>query len=87
MADTVDGIDVRTKAAELPAALPDSPNEVVSGIPQALEQAAEFVEGAYLRAAQRYRQVATVCTQCTDRMETTDGQFSDQLNALDVHRA
>ncbi|MGI5216331.1 hypothetical protein [Nocardia sp. CA-290969] len=86
--DRIDAIDVRTKAKELPAALPESPGEAaVSGISQALEQAAEFVEGAYLRAADRFRLVATTCSQCADSMETTDTEFSGKLSAMDVQSA
>lgn len=85
--DRIDEIDVRTSAGSTAAALPDGLGGGGSGIPPAIAQAAEFVEGAYLRAAERYRQVAALCTQCADKLETTDEQFAGTLAALDVHRA
>lgn len=85
--DRIDEIDVRTSADSTAAALPDGLGGSGSGIPPAIAQAAEFVEGAYLRAAERYRQVATLCTQSADKLETTDDQFANTLAALDVHRA
>ncbi|CRY82517.1 hypothetical protein [Nocardia farcinica] len=85
--DRIDGIDVRTAADGVAAALPDGQGGAGSGIPPAIAQAAEFIEGAYLRAAERYRQVATLCTQCADKLETTDEQFANALAALDVHHA
>ncbi|WP_067655958.1 hypothetical protein [Nocardia harenae] len=83
--DRIDGVDVRTSADALGSALPDQ--SAPSVLAQALGQAAEFVEGAYLRAADRYRQVGTACVVCADRAETTEEEFAGRLAALDVHRA
>lgn len=83
----IDDMNVRTGADGLAAAMPDYANDPGSGIPQAVAQAAEFVEGAYLRVAERYRQVATLCVESADRLETTDQEFAGTLSALDVHRA
>lgn len=83
--DRIDRVDVRTTADALGSALPDW--DAPSVLAQALGQAAEFVEGAYLRAAERYRQVGTACVGCADRVETTDEEFAGTLAALDVHRA
>jgi len=47
-------------------------------------QAAEYIEGAYLRMADRLREVATKMTQCASNLATTDDQFAQTLHALDV---
>ncbi|MFI9404746.1 hypothetical protein [Nocardia sp. NPDC052316] len=77
----IDNIDVRTGAAGLNAALPGS------DIPRAIELAAEFVEGAYLRVAERMRDVATKSTDAANNLQVTDTQFADLLHGMDVHRA
>ncbi|MEU7220332.1 hypothetical protein [Nocardia iowensis] len=77
----IDSLDVRTGAAGLHVALPGS------DIPRAIELAAEFVEGAYLRVAERMRDVANKSAAAADNLQVTDTQFADLLHAMDVHRA
>ncbi|WP_280478086.1 hypothetical protein [Nocardia asiatica] len=77
----IDSIDVRTSAAGLHSAVPGS------DIPRAIELAAEFVEGAYLRVAERLREVANKSKDAAGNLQTSDQQFAQMMHAMDVHRA
>ncbi|MFD5175523.1 hypothetical protein ACFWM1_06890 [Nocardia sp. NPDC058379] len=79
--DSIDNIDVRTSVGALSGALPGC------DVPRAVELAAEFVEGAYLRAAERLREVATKSRNAATNLQTTDEQFSQMLREMDVRDA
>ncbi|MEU4710466.1 hypothetical protein AB0G00_28975 [Nocardia salmonicida] len=79
--DAVDNIDVRTSVGALAAALPGC------DIPRSVELAAEFVEGAYLRAAERLREVATKSRNAATNLQISDEQFSQMLREMDVRDA
>ncbi|MGY1935305.1 hypothetical protein [Nocardia gipuzkoensis] len=79
--NTIDSIDVRTSAAGLQAAAPGS------DIPRTIELAAEFVEGAYLRVAERLREVANKSKDAAGNLQTSDQQFAQIMHAMDVHHA
>lgn len=85
--DSIDALDVRHGASLLDAALPEGTNDATFLIPEAAAQAALAVEGAFLRAADRYRQVSTLCTQCADNLQMSDEEFGRKLNELDVRGA
>lgn len=88
--ESIDALDVRSGASSLDASLPDGTNDVKDGtflIPEAAAQAALAVEGAFLRAAERYKQVATLCTTCADNLQMTDEEFGRKLSELDIHSA
>lgn len=85
--ESIDALDVRSGASSLDAALPDGTNDATFLIPEAAAQAALAVEGAFLRAAERYKQVSTLCTTCADNLQMTDEEFDRKLSELDVHSA
>lgn len=80
-ADKVDAVDVRTKANAITAALPGAPE-----ISRAATQGGEFVEGAWLRLAQRQRRMASISTECANDFECTDEKYRDKLTALGATR-
>ncbi|MEU5405053.1 hypothetical protein [Nocardia asteroides] len=79
--NTIDDIDVRTLAGTLSGALPGC------DIPRSVDLAAEFVEGAYLRAAERLREVATKSRNAASNVQTSDEQFAQVLREMDVRDA
>ncbi|MBW0272281.1 hypothetical protein ATM97_18890 [Nocardia sp. MH4] len=79
--DAIDNLDVRTAVGTLAGALPGC------DIPRSVELAAEFVEGAYLRAAERLREVANKSRNAASNLQTTDEQFSQMLREMDVRDA
>ncbi|MEV6059642.1 hypothetical protein [Nocardia asteroides] len=85
--ESIDALDVRSGASSLDASLPDGTNDATFLIPEAAAQAALAVEGAFLRAAERYKQVATLCTTCADNLQMTDEEFGSKLSELDIHSA
>ncbi|WP_329414668.1 hypothetical protein OG563_18195 [Nocardia vinacea] len=74
----IDNLEVRTAAGYLADALPGC------AIPQACAQAAEFVEGAYLRVAGRMRQVAVLTRDCAKNLNMTDTEFARRMDEVDV---
>lgn len=84
---SIDALDVRSGASALDTALPNGTNDATFLIPEAAAQAALAVEGAFLRAAERYRQVAALCTTCADNLQMTDDEFGRKLSELDVRDA
>ncbi len=85
--DSIDALQVQHGASALTAALPNGTNDATFLIPEAAAQAAIAVEGAFLRVAERYRQVATLTTQCADNLQMTDEEFGRKLSELDVRSA
>ncbi len=73
----IDTIDVRTSADKIPNALPGC------GIGQACVQSGEFIEGAWLRIAQRLQQLETIVRQCSASTHTTETEFADRLDSMD----
>ncbi len=51
----------------------------------ACDQATEFVEGAYLRVADRVRQMATIARGNADDYDVTEADFTGQLAAMGEH--
>ncbi|MGW9565179.1 hypothetical protein [Prescottella equi] len=49
----------------------------------ACEQAVEFVEGAYLRVADRMRQMAAIARGNADEYDVTESDFTAHLAAMD----
>ncbi|WP_051407327.1 hypothetical protein [Nocardia sp. CNY236] len=72
----IDALDVRTAASGLAAALPGCPVSAVC------LTAGEYTEGAWLRVADRIRQIATLTTRCADDVEATDADFKTQLDTM-----
>ena len=75
----VDGLDVRTAEGAIAEALPGS------GLPEVCAQAGMFVEGAYLRVADRLRRIATITRHNAEAYMGTDEEFGQQLRDLDFH--
>ncbi|MFC3961708.1 hypothetical protein [Nocardia jiangsuensis] len=73
----IDKIDVRTSADRIPNALPGCT------VGQACVQSGEFIEGAWLRMAQRLHQLETIVRQCSASIHTTETEFTDRLNSMD----
>ncbi|NKS01208.1 hypothetical protein GS528_08855 [Rhodococcus hoagii] len=70
--EAVDALDVIGPGVRLPG----------SAAAAACDQAAEFVEGAYLRVADRLRQLAEIARGNTDGYDVTESDFTAQLGAL-----
>jgi hypothetical protein len=49
------------------------------------DQATEFVEGAYLRVADRVRQMAAIARGNADDYDVTEADFTGQLAAMGEH--
>lgn len=77
----IDKIDVRSSADKIPSALPGCP------VGQACVQSGEFIEGAWLRVAQRLQQLETIVRQCSASTHTTETEFADRLNSMDFRAA
>lgn len=54
-------------------------------VPAALEEAGEFIEGAYLRMAQRARRIAAVAKGNAHEFEVSEDDFRSRLNSLGAH--
>ncbi len=76
VATQIDALDVRTVADTLAAALPGCP------IPIAVSQAGEYTEGAWLRVAQRIKQISVATTQCANNIQSTDADFQKALDTM-----
>ncbi|EGD25307.1 hypothetical protein [Prescottella equi] len=70
--DAVDAIDVIGPGVRLPG----------SAAATACNQAVEFVEGAYLRVADRLRQMAVIARGNADEYDVTESDFTARLGAM-----
>ena len=70
--DAVDAIDVIGSGVRLPG----------SAAAKACDQAVEFVEGAYLRVADRMRQMAVIARGNADEYDVTESDFTARLGAM-----
>ncbi|TQF65841.1 hypothetical protein FK531_20410 [Rhodococcus spelaei] len=74
--ESIDDIDVRNSIRTSGDFLPGS------DVAAALDEAGEFVEGAYLRMAQRARRIAAIAKGNARDFEVTDDAFRTQLTAV-----
>ncbi|AVH20899.1 type VII secretion target [Nocardia cyriacigeorgica] len=77
--NSIDALEIRTVGDQLAAALPGAP------IPATCAKAGEYTEGAWLRVAQRIRQLANITTQCAANYQMTDEEFAKQLDTMAFH--
>ncbi|MCP2290833.1 Protein of unknown function (DUF2580) [Nocardia amikacinitolerans] len=75
----IDALEIRTVGDQLAAALPGAP------IPATCAKAGEFTEGAWLRVADRIRQLAAITTRCAADFQATDETFAQQLGTMAFH--
>ena len=76
----IDILEVRAFGDQLTAALPGAP------IPATCAKAGEFTEGAWLRVADRIRQLAAITTRCAADYQATDETFAQQLGTMAFHK-
>ncbi|MDI9950420.1 MULTISPECIES: hypothetical protein [Rhodococcus] len=74
--ETIDDIEVRGSINTVGDFMPGC------DVPAALDEAGEFIEGAYLRMAQRARRIAVVATGNAHEFEVSEDDFRSQLNAI-----
>ncbi|MEV0682989.1 hypothetical protein AB0I35_03885 [Nocardia sp. NPDC050378] len=77
MGEEIDKIDVRTNGDKIGEAFPGIE------IGAACAKAGEYSEGAWLRIAQRMRQLAGIVNQCADNVQTSDQEFKNRLEQMD----
>ncbi|WP_133733856.1 hypothetical protein [Nocardia ignorata] len=75
--EEIDKIDVRTNGDKIGEAFPGIE------IGAACAKAGEYSEGAWLRIAQRMRQLAGIVNQCADNVQTSDQEFKNRLEQMD----
>ncbi|MFD3707503.1 hypothetical protein ACFWUP_30575 [Nocardia sp. NPDC058658] len=73
----IDGLEVRTMGDAIGAALPGCE------VGASCAQAGEFVEGAWLRAAQRLEKLSGLVRECTSAVQLTDEEFKKRLDTMD----
>ncbi|TLF93671.1 hypothetical protein FEK35_29290 [Nocardia cyriacigeorgica] len=72
----VDALHVRTKADAVAGSMPGSP------LGATCATAGEYVEGAWLRMAMRYKRISNLCKGNAETYEVTDADFRDKLNEM-----
>ncbi|MFB7724446.1 hypothetical protein [Nocardia sp. NPDC056100] len=77
--NAIDAVDIRSALSAVHAAL------VACDIVQVCDQSGEFIEGAYLRVAERERQVAAKARECAAAYAMTDENFKKELDKFDFH--
>ncbi|MCM6778190.1 hypothetical protein NDR87_32380 [Nocardia sp. CDC159] len=77
--NAIDAVDIRTALAKVREAL------VACDIVPVCDQAGEFIEGAYLRVAERERSIATKIRTCATDFAMTDQNFKKALDEFDFH--
>lgn len=78
VSSAIDGLDVRTSANTLKSSIPGCAviAECILG--------AEYIEGAYLRMAERLRQVSRLTAASAANYQVTEAEFQRRLRELDV---
>ncbi|UGT41154.1 hypothetical protein LTV02_35295 [Nocardia yamanashiensis] len=76
-ATAIDGIDVRTSGNAIGELLPGS------GLGPVCAQAGEFIEGSWLRIAQRLQKLSGIVTTAADDYQVTDEEFAKRLAAME----
>lgn len=77
--NAIDAVDIRSALSAVRSAL------VACDIVQVCDQTGEFIEGAYLRVAERERAIAAKVRSCATDYAMTDDTFKKELDKFDFH--